>query len=139
MAGCAIAPMRGRSVSWPSGAAAVTARAITARPAVATAMALFTGPFYNCRRRVHFRGGRMVRFLSFAFRRVAALGAADAGNWAGDLAPIAPGDWTYERAAHLAERAGFGATPHDIRRLAAMTPAAAVAALVDYDAIPSDL
>lgn len=49
-----------------------------------------------------------------------------------DLAPIAARDWTYERAAHLLERAGFGGTPEEIGRLAAMSPREAVAALVDY-------
>jgi uncharacterized protein (DUF1800 family) len=55
--------------------------------------------------------------------------------WVNDLSPIAASDWTYDRAAHLIERAGFGATPDEIARLAAMTPRAAVASLVDYAAI----
>jgi hypothetical protein len=37
------------------------------------------------------------------------------------------------QAAHLLERAGFGGTAQDIERLAAMTPEAAVAWLVDYE------
>jgi hypothetical protein len=53
-------------------------------------------------------------------------------DWVNDLAPISQRDWTYERAAHLLERAGFGGTPQEIARLAAMTPAAAVDYLVDY-------
>ncbi len=65
--------------------------------------------------------------------------AAELDSWAGDLAPIAPGDWNYERAAHLIERAGFGAPPEEIARLAAMTPAQAVGLLVDYESIPSNL
>ncbi|MGE0704667.1 MAG: DUF1800 family protein [Vicinamibacterales bacterium] len=69
----------------------------------------------------------------------APLLAAGLDRWAGDLAPIAPGDWNYERAAHLIERAGFGAAPDEIARLAAMTPAEAVNLLVDYEAIPGDL
>ena len=44
------------------------------------------------------------------------------GSWVDDLSPIGPADWNYERAAHLIERAGFGATPKEIERLAAMTP-----------------
>src|SRR6185436_4572064 len=59
--------------------------------------------------------------------------------WTNDLAPIAPADWSYDRAAHLLERAGFGGTPDDIRRVAAMTPQQAVDSLVDYDAIPTPL
>jgi uncharacterized protein (DUF1800 family) len=55
--------------------------------------------------------------------------------WADDLTPIAKADWDYDRAAHLIERAGFGATPAEIERLAALTPAQAVAQLVDYESI----
>jgi uncharacterized protein (DUF1800 family) len=62
-----------------------------------------------------------------------ARGAAPAA-WADNLSPLAASDWTHERAAHLIERAGFGATPDEIARLAAMSPAQAVDALVDYEA-----
>jgi len=51
------------------------------------------------------------------------------------LAPIAPAQWSYDLAAHLLERAGFGGTPAEIRRLAAMTPEQAVSQLVDYERI----
>jgi uncharacterized protein (DUF1800 family) len=57
------------------------------------------------------------------------------GAWARDLSPIAAADWNYDRAAHLLERAGFGAIPEEIQRFAAMTPAHAVDVLVDYEAI----
>lgn len=50
----------------------------------------------------------------------------------GNLTPIQTALWDYDRAAHLLERAGFGGTPDEIERLAAMTPQAAVASLVDY-------
>jgi uncharacterized protein (DUF1800 family) len=55
--------------------------------------------------------------------------------WVDDLSPITVADWSYDRAAHLIERAGFGAPPEDIERLAAMTPERAVAELVNYEAI----
>ncbi len=46
-----------------------------------------------------------------------AVGVAESpANWTGDLAPIAPSDWTYDRAAHLIGRAGFGATPEEIEQ-----------------------
>lgn len=48
----------------------------------------------------------------------------------GNLSPIDSRDWTTERAAHLLERAGFGGTPDQIARLAAMTPAEAVALMI---------
>ena len=68
---------------------------------------------------------------------VAARQTSDAGPdaWANDLTPIPASEWSYARAAHLLERAGFGATPEEIERFAAMTPQRAVDTLVDYDTI----
>jgi len=37
-------------------------------------------------------------------------------EWVNDLRPIIAADWSPERAAHLLERAGFGATPKDIQQ-----------------------
>ncbi len=59
-------------------------------------------------------------------------------RWADDLTPIAGSDWSYDFAAHLLERAGFGGTPEEVARLAAMTPEQAVAYLVDYKSVPND-
>jgi uncharacterized protein (DUF1800 family) len=64
-----------------------------------------------------------------------ALPGAAPSTWVGDLSPIAASDWNGGFAAHLLERAGFGATPDDIARLAAMTPTQAVARLVSYGSI----
>ncbi len=62
--------------------------------------------------------------------------AAEPGSddWVNDLTPITAGDWDYDKAAHLVERAGFGATPAEIERLAAMTPEAAVDSFVEFTA-----
>ena len=65
-------------------------------------------------------------------------GAGPAG-WAGDLSPIAASDWSADRAAHLLERAGFGAPPDEIARVAALSPQQAVDALVDYESVPDGL
>jgi uncharacterized protein (DUF1800 family) len=65
--------------------------------------------------------------------------ASTPAAWTDDLTPITAADWNYGRAAHLIERAGFGGTPDEIARLAAMTPRQAVDSLVDFDLIPSDL
>ena len=54
------------------------------------------------------------------------------------LAPIGAADWSYDRARHLLERAGFGGTPEEVARLARMTPEQAVLSLVDYQSIPND-
>ena len=56
-------------------------------------------------------------------------------DWQGDLSPIASSEWSYDRAAHLLERAGFSGTPEEIERLAAMTPEQAVRRLVHYESI----
>ncbi|MBV9756295.1 MAG: DUF1800 domain-containing protein [Alphaproteobacteria bacterium] len=53
-------------------------------------------------------------------------------SWVEDLASIGDTDWSYARARHLLDRAGFGGAPEEIAKLASMTPAAAVASLVDY-------
>jgi uncharacterized protein (DUF1800 family) len=67
---------------------------------------------------------------------LAAVGVAESpASWSGDLSPISPSDWTYDRAAHLIDRAGFGATPEEIEPLARLTPQQAVDRLVDYEAI----
>jgi uncharacterized protein (DUF1800 family) len=65
--------------------------------------------------------------------------AAGPASWIDDLSPIAAADWSYDRAAHLIERAGFGATPEEVARMAAMMPQQVVDALVDYESIASDL
>jgi uncharacterized protein (DUF1800 family) len=59
--------------------------------------------------------------------------SAPADKWRGDLSPISARDWTAERAAHLLARAGFGGTPEDVARLAAMTPAEAVRSFVHVE------
>jgi hypothetical protein len=59
--------------------------------------------------------------------------------WKDQLAPVTAPDWTPERAAHLLERAGFGATPDQIALYASMTPAEAVRRLVYHKTIPNDL
>ncbi len=45
----------------------------------------------------------------------AAMRADGPAAWTDDLSPIAAGEWTYARAAHLLERASFGATPRGNR------------------------
>jgi hypothetical protein len=72
--------------------------------------------------------------LTLAVRVTTAPGPA---SWADDLAPISKADWSADRAAHLIERAGFGATPEEIERLAVLTPEQAVARLVSYESIDS--
>ena len=70
------------------------------------------------------RIGRWLSLTLVCAVGIAAGAAETPPSWTDDLAPISPRDWTYERAAHLIERAGFGDTPDEIARLAATDPAA---------------
>ena len=56
-------------------------------------------------------------------------------GWVNDLDPIQPADWDRGRAKHLLNRAGFGGTPEDIDRLAALTPVEAVRRIIDYEKV----
>ena len=73
--------------------------------------------------------------LGAALLGAAAPTGAGPASWVGDLSPIASGDWNYERAAHLLERAGFGGTPEEVQALAAMSPQEAVLHLVRYQSV----
>jgi uncharacterized protein (DUF1800 family) len=103
----------------------ITAQLLPKRPATASR---------NCQ-------GRKSTLLAMAVTLFVGMGSTGAlskpgpAAWQGDLAPISPSDWSRNRAAHLLERAGFGATPEDITKFAAMTPQQAVDQLVDYEKI----
>jgi hypothetical protein len=75
--------------------------------------------------------------LAIALALAAAIPAAAPAPpaWTNDLSPIAATDWNAVRATHLLERAGFGGTPDDVARLAAMTPKQAVDWLVNYERV----
>src|SRR3954469_14687122 len=77
----------------------------------------------------------LVLWLVCCLGVVATTRADGPDAWANDLSPIAAGDWNGGRSAHLLERAGFGGTPEEIARFAALTPVQAVDRLVDYESI----
>jgi hypothetical protein len=81
----------------------------------------------------------LILLSAVALPAVAASPAAGPRAWIGDLAPISDADWNPARASHLLERAGFGGTPEDIAKLAAMTPDKAVRRLVYYQHVPDQL
>lgn len=82
------------------------------------------------------RGSSFLKLLlAAAVSSFALAGGRVSAEWVGDLSPISAGDWNYDRAAHLLERAGFGGTPEEVEKLAAMTPAEAVDYLVEYESI----
>ena len=84
--------------------------------------------------------GAALAFLVSGHAAVANAQDWDPGpaSWKADLTAITAADWSYDRAEHLLGRAGFSGTPEEIRTLAAMTPAEAVRALVDYNDIAND-
>jgi hypothetical protein len=53
--------------------------------------------------------------------------------WQDDLAPLPASEWSYDRAAHLLAHAGFGGTPEEIEKLAALGLERAVETLVHYE------
>jgi len=57
-------------------------------------------------------------------------------GWIENLEPIGVADWNPARAAHLLERAGFGATPAEISAFAKLTPAQAVSLVLRKDPGP---
>ena len=87
-------------------------------------LAVIPGPFAS----------RVLTTQAPTSRANEALGVGPA-SWVDDLSTIGPADWTAHRAAHLLERAGFGATPEQIARFASLTPQQAVNELVDYESI----
>ncbi len=78
-------------------------------------------------------------FATFALSIVALCVQAAPANWQDDLQPIAAGDWSQQHAAHLLERAGFGGTPAELARFAAMSSGQAVRTLVRYRQIANPL
>ena len=76
-----------------------------------------------------------VLAMTFGVATAITAAAPEPASWTNDLSPIAAAEWNAGRATHLLERAGFGGTPEDIARLAAMTPQRAVDWLVDYERV----
>ena len=59
-----------------------------------------------------------------------------ASNPANPLTPVSVQEWNADKARHLLERAGFGATPQEVAQFARMTPQQAVQTLVRYQRTP---
>ena len=55
--------------------------------------------------------------------------------WQDDLKPLPKSEWNDDRAAHLLAHAGFGGTPAEIEKLAALGLERAVASLVHYESM----
>ena len=80
-------------------------------------------------------GTKLVFFLALLHCLVNQALAADVDS----LEPLAASEWSYDHAAHLLERAGFGDTPEVVTRFAQMTPEAAVDLIIYYEQIADDL
>ncbi len=118
-------PLNGINVNKPQRLIAVN-RAKGTKRALVRACGLVAGIF------------KPAKLVQFAFMEPRGGAMGEDASWIEDLAPISEADWSYERARHLLDRAGFGGAPDDVARLARMTPNAAVASLVDYQAIGTD-
>jgi uncharacterized protein (DUF1800 family) len=70
---------------------------------------------------------------------VSSVALAAPATWTNDLSPINQADWNRDRAAHLLERTGFGATPEEINAFAKLSPTQAVRRLVRYQRIANPL
>lgn len=79
------------------------------------------------------------RFIFFIFVALAGGLQAAPADWQDDLKPLPAAEWNRQRAMHLLERAGFGPTPAEVSRFAAMTPSQAVRQLVRYQKIKQSL
>ena len=89
---------------------------------------------------VAFQMKTLSKFALTALIAAASLTAnAAPAAWQDSLEPLPASEWSRDRAAHLLERAGFGGTPAEVARLAAMPPSQAVRALVYSRAIQSPL
>ena len=66
---------------------------------------------------------------------VTPLGAQEKSPRGGDLSQIQAAEWDKVTAAHLLERAGFGATPEEIATFSRLSPAAAVRQLVRFEGV----
>ena len=75
----------------------------------------------------------LLVLLLFSFTNTGMAATVDS------LEPLPASEWSYDHAAHLLERAGFGGTPEEIARFAAMTPEAAVDLIVNYEQIADTL
>ena len=62
-------------------------------------------------------------------------GSKPPAAWIDDLSSLPAEEWNYDRAGHLIERAGFGATPEEVRGLAALSPEEAVNRIVEYESV----
>ena len=62
-------------------------------------------------------------------------GSEPPAAWIDDLSPLPAEEWNHARAGHLIERAGFGATPEEIRVLAELSPEEAVDRIVEYASV----
>jgi len=75
----------------------------------------------------------LLLLLLFSFANTGMAATVDS------LEPLPASEWSFDHAAHLLERAGFGGTPEEIARFAAMTPEAAVDLIVNYEQIADTL
>jgi len=79
---------------------------------------------------------KWVKALTGAVAMLAVSMGLAATNPVNPLEAISAQEWNADKARHLLERAGFGASPQEVAQFARMTPQQAVQTLVRYQRIP---
>ncbi len=79
---------------------------------------------------------KWVKALTGAVAMLAVSVGLAATNPVNPLTAISAQEWNADKARHLLERAGFGASPQEVAQFARMTPQQAVQTLVRYQRIP---
>jgi uncharacterized protein (DUF1800 family) len=79
---------------------------------------------------------KWVKALTGAVAMLAVSMGLAATNPVNPLRAISAEEWDADKARHLLERAGFGASPQEVAQFARMTPQQAVQTLVRYQRIP---
>ena len=79
---------------------------------------------------------KWVKALTGAVAMLAVSVGLAATNPVNPLRAISAQEWDADKARHLLERAGFGASPQEVAQFARMTPQQAVQTLVRYQRIP---
>ena len=87
---------------------------------------------------IYFCKLKQILFISLLSLILSIKSYANNSSWEGNINPISNNEWSLEKASHLLERAGFGGTPEEIKKIFTMGPESATNYLVYYDNIPAN-
>ena len=84
---------------------------------------------------IYFFKFTQILFISLLSIILSIKSYANNSSWEGNINPISNNEWSLEKASHLLERAGFGGTPEEIKKIFSFGPDKATDYLVYYDNI----